>query len=322
MTLPAALALRLGAALAVMRVLDVRYSDSADAHDYHAAGRQIAPALKAHDVREALRLAQTYPFDINYRLPVGTAFIRLANGAVYAAVGESKPAAYLAFSSLGFSGLVCFERAFAVAMPDADQRLFRRLLFLHPSSLFWTSSVGKEPLTALGLGLGTLGVANAFAKRARKGVAQMIAGAAVTVLARPQIPLYLGFGAGYDLEYRREAAPEGSWFEPPRVSGPLDVPKAAASVLFRPYPNEARNAPAQLAAAESTALMLFSLSRLPRAARRTTGEPFLVFVVAALLGCVAVLARLSNAGLLVRERAPMMPLYLTLVSAGGKETVG
>jgi hypothetical protein len=322
MRLRTALALRLGAALAVMRVLDVRYSGSADAHDYDAAGRKIAAALKAHDVRAALRLAQTYPFDINYRLPVGTAFIRLANGGIYAAAREAKPAAYLAFSSLGFSGVACFERAFAVAMPDADRRLLRRLLFLHPSSLFWTSSVGKEPLTALGLGLGTLGVANTIATRARNGIAQMIAGAALTVLARPQIPLYLGFGPGYDLEYRREAAPEGSWFEPPQVSGPLDVPKAAASVLFRPYPNEARNLPAALAAAESVALIVFSLPRLPRAARRTTAEPFLVFLVAALLGCVAVLARLSNAGLLVRERAPMMPLYLMLVCAGGKETRG
>jgi hypothetical protein len=312
-TLLGATAIRLLAALAVMRVLDRWYADTSDARDYDAGAVEIASALRSRNLRQAMRLARTRPWDTHYELPVGTNLIRLLNGGIYATVGRSKPVAYLTFSWVGYWGLACFQRAFALAKPDADQLLFARLLFLHPSTMFFTSNIGKEPLTALGLGLGTLGAANALTGSAKRSALQLTGAAAITVAARPQIPLYLGLGRGYDLDDRREAEPGGSWFEPPAVSNsPLS---AAVSVLFRPYPRETRNTPGRFAAGESAALVLLTLVRAPRLIRGLRPDPFTVFVVAALGGSIAILSPLSNSGLLVRERAPVVPLYLMLLCA-------
>jgi hypothetical protein len=312
-TLLGAAAIRLGGALAAMRALDRWYATSSDARDYNAAAVEIAAALRSRKVGEALKLARTRPWDTHYKLPVGTNLIRLLNGGIYAGAGRSKPAAYLIFSWIGYCGLACFQRAFALAKPEADQLLFARLLLLHPSTTFFTSTVGKEPLTALGLGLGTLGAANAVTGHPKRSALQLTGAAAITVAARPQIPLYLGLGRGYDLDDRREAEPGGSWFEPPAVSS--DPLRAAASVLFRPYPREARNTPGRLAAGESAAMVLLTLVRAPRLIRSLRPDPFTIFVVAALGGSIAILSPLSNSGLLVRERAPLMPLYLMLLCA-------
>ena len=309
-------ALRVCGALAAKWVFERRYGDSADAHDYHAAAVEIAPRLRSGEFAQALTLARNYPWSTNYKLPVGTSFIRLFNGGVYAAAGPSKPTSYVTFSSIGFCGLLCFRRAFTLAVPDGDQRGYMRLLFLHPSVLFWNCTVGKEAWTTLGLGLGTLGVARTLTGAPARGLALAAAGGAVTTLVRPQIPLYLGFGSGFALEERREATPGGSWFEPPKLSAPRNLPRVAASVLFRPYPGEVRNPLAQVASAESATLILFTLVRLPRTLRSLRSlRPFTGFVLTALLGSIGMLARLSNAGLLVRERAPMMPLYLMLLCA-------
>ena len=309
---------KLAAGLVVWQVMERRYGDEADAHDYHAAGVQIAERLRAGTTAGVGTLARTIPHDTRHDLPAGTNFVRLFNGGTYAVIGPSKPGAFLVFSWVGFWGLYCFYRAFALAVPGGRPLTYARLLFASPSLLFWTSNVGKEPWTVLGLGTGALGVANLMAGDRRAGAALMGAGLALTTLVRPQLTSYLGLrSVAEDLEGRRqEQDDDGSWFEPPPRT-PRNVPRITAGVLLRPYPGEARNDLARAAAAEGAGLLAVSAVRrrwVGAALRGAARRPYVAFALASLGGSIAILSPLSNLGLLVRERAPILPLYYVLLA--------
>jgi hypothetical protein len=319
--LVAAHAVKLAAGLVTMQVLETFYKPGADAHDYHLAGLQIAPYLRAGRLGPAVTLARTVPFDTRIRPPVSTNFVRLFTGGVYAVCGPSRTDACLVFSSVGFWGVWCFHRAFALAVAGGRPRAYARLAFGWPSILFWTSSIGKEPWMALGLGMGALGWAHLIGGRRRRGLAVGGAGAGVTLLVRPHIASYLGFRPAPQLtgEAGSGGAPAGSWFSPPKLRSVRDLPTVAASVLFRPHLGEAGNAAGLAAALEGTGLLVLSAARAPRIAAALAGahrQPYVWFIVGALGGCVAALSPLANFGLLVRERSPILPLYLMLLCTG------
>ena len=75
-------------------------------------------------------------------------------------------------------------------MPEADPRRLAAFGFLLPSMAFWPSSIGKEAVMVLGIGL----VANGAARQwtgARGGMALVAGGLGVTALVRPHITLLL-----------------------------------------------------------------------------------------------------------------------------------
>ena len=315
---------RLAASQVVWQVMERRYpyeddpriDAHADAHDYHAAGVEIAQRLRSGTTAGVGTLARTVPFDTRYPLPAGTNFVRLWTGGTYAVIGPSKRGGFLVFSWIGFWGLFCFYRAFALAVPGGNRLAYLRLLFASPSIMFWTSSVGKEAWMVLGLGTGALGTAHLATGDRRRGLALVAAGMALTTLVRPKLTGYFGLNYAAEDLAERSQDHEGSWFEPPNRS-PRNLPRIAAGVLFRPYLHEARNAPARVAALEGTATILLSAARhrwVATALRSAVREPYVAFVLCSLAGSVAILSPMSNLGLLVRERSPILPLYLVLLA--------
>ncbi len=115
---------------------------------------------------------------------------------------------------------------------------------------------------------------------------------------------------------RRHRAARSS--RPPTVTSPVDLPAATVTVLFRPFPWEARNVNGLIASAEGLLLMgLFVTSgrrlahlgpygaaaALPRSMRPAFA---LVFIVA--------FSYVGNFGILARQRTQMLPLVLTLIA--------
>jgi hypothetical protein len=108
-----------------------------------------------------------------------------------------------------------------------------------------------------------------------------------------------------------------SAFEPIVVTSPAQIPKATVSVLFRPYPWEAKNVANLLAAAESlllAGLLVFSIGRLrfwPSSAWR---RPILIYAAAYTLMFVVAFSSIGNGGILARQRVQMLPFLLLAVS--------
>lgn len=109
----------------------------------------------------------------------------------------------------------------------------------------------------------------------------------------------------------------GGQFSAARVHTPLDFPWAAVTVLFRPFPFEARGVQQLLSSAEGIALAVLVASSLPRIAawlRRPRQGAFVMFSLTYLLVFVYLFSAMGNFGILVRQRTQVLPFVFVLVS--------
>lgn len=116
-------------------------------------------------------------------------------------------------------------------------------------------------------------------------------------------------------------------FKAPAFSDPLFVPKAFATVLFRPYPWEAHRLSAVIQGFDGVLLAAILFWRAPslgRAILRSRSNIYVIFIVAFVVMLVLGLATIANFGTLARERAMILPLLLMLVAfaplPGNKES--
>lgn len=108
-------------------------------------------------------------------------------------------------------------------------------------------------------------------------------------------------------------------FSAARVGSVTDYPKAAVTVLFRPFVWEATNAPSLVSAIEGTflgALMIYSLSGFRRQFKVVVQQGQLLFAVGFTAVFVFVFAAIGNFGILSRQRAQVIPFVLLLIAVG------
>jgi hypothetical protein len=114
-----------------------------------------------------------------------------------------------------------------------------------------------------------------------------------------------------------QSAKGGSEFEAGRLTSPAEYPTAVVSVLFRPFPWEAGNTQALVAAAEGVLLMLYFVISLPRivhAPRTAVRNPYVAFAFAYSAMFVFAFAAVANFGLLARQRTQLLPFVLVLLA--------
>jgi len=87
----------------------------------------------------------------------GTRFFQLVVGVVVTFIGPSKRGAFVALSLLGFVGVVLMVKACMETFGSFQQRRIAGLMFLLPTLWFWPSSIGKESIVLLAMGLVTYG---------------------------------------------------------------------------------------------------------------------------------------------------------------------
>lgn len=124
---------------------------------------------------------------------VGSGFIILLTGAIFAVIGPSILGAFLVWAWIGFWGLYFCYRAFRTGLPTGDHRRYALLIFFLPSMLFWTAAVGKEAWMLFSIGLTLWGAAKLLSHQ-RGAFALLIGGLAATMLVRPHIAILL-YGA-------------------------------------------------------------------------------------------------------------------------------
>jgi hypothetical protein len=151
---------------------------SGDALRYDENGSAIANAFHAGDASLGTLLS----------VGRGTIFMDDLTGIVYTVMGPSDLGGFLVFSWIGFWGLFLFHRAALIGFPEADQRRYALLVFFLPSLLFWPSSIGKESVMLLSLGLCAYGSARLLERR-RGGWIVLVAGLGLGYLVRPHVPV-------------------------------------------------------------------------------------------------------------------------------------
>jgi hypothetical protein len=168
------------------------YDGVADAEHYHRAGAEFAKAFRHGN------------FDLGPGTLVGTRFVEVATGWLYAVVGTSRVVGFLAFSWVGYWGLVWFYKACKTAVPDGNHKIYAFLVLLLPSMLFWPSAIGKEAWMVGTIGLATYGVARYLAHQ-RGALVRIGLGLWGASMVRPHVVLLILAGLAVAVVFRPRA---------------------------------------------------------------------------------------------------------------------
>ena len=118
-------------------------------------------------------------------------------------------------------------------------------------------------------------------------------------------------------ETTRRSGQGGSAFEKASPNTPVGLALGGVTVLFRPFPFEARNAQAMLTSLEGLVLLILCARSLPRLAR-TPAEllrrPYIAFAVVYTFSFLYAFASLENFGILARQRALLLPVLFVVLS--------
>ena len=208
----AAVALRVLGGLARYQVLESFYAGVGDATGYFGRGWTIAKRLWTFSV------PWTKPdFWYYHGKWWGTAMVDKISGLVLAFIGPTIRGEFIAFSVLAFVGIYAATTAFRRVQP-AQALTYARVVWLWPSLWFWPSSVGKEAIIVLAMGIVTLG----YVGRQGKPEWRLLAlGIALAFIIRPHVAAVLALAvlAGYWL---------GTW---DRASGRRLIEAAVAAVV-------------------------------------------------------------------------------------------
>jgi hypothetical protein len=146
----------------------------ADAFQYHNTGRIVAEILASGQ----------WPEDAGF---TGTRFIRLLTGVFYLTFGETMYGAAITWAWCGLLGLLFFFRAFTTAFPGGDRRLYMWLVLLYPSLLLWTSSLGKDALMVMFIGMSAFGNARLQRSIEPVGIFWLALGLTGQMMIRPHV---------------------------------------------------------------------------------------------------------------------------------------
>jgi hypothetical protein len=150
-----------------------------DSFRYFRAGNAISDAVRQGDFEGLPSSGEVW----------GTAFVDGVSGLVQIILGQHFVVESLVFTLLGFWGLVMMATALARSFPrGANWHRSVALILYWPSLCFWPSTIGKEPLILLALGLVVVGwTGNGSTLRLNA----LLPGMALAVLIRPHIAMML-----------------------------------------------------------------------------------------------------------------------------------
>lgn len=300
----------------------------------------------------------------------GTQFIEVFTSLLFLPGIPSFLVGFMIFAALSFVGQVFFYAAFRRWVRDESRLLlYAMLVFFLPSLVFWPSSIGKEAVMVLTLGIVAYGASRVFGGKAVSGAAIIVPALLIAVGVRAHVAaiivvamvlsialtkgsrinlvirfLVLAVGiagvvfvattAATNLnvdpstegveaafaETQRRTEQGGSAVVGTPVSNPLDFPEAMIRVLYRPLPNEASTLPMALSAAEGLLLLLLTLWRLPRILsniRSIRSQPYVMMSLLYIMGFIIAFSSILNLGIMVRQRAQILPFMLVVLVALG-----
>jgi len=161
-----------------------------DAARYHRAGQGLAESIRHLD----------FSWIADYFEP-GTEFIEIVTGFVYSVIGPTLPGGFLLFAFLAFVGAIFYYKAFRIAFPTGNKKLYAGLAFLYPSWVYWPSSIGKDASLALLIGLFAYGIALVFRKVHWKGWLLLALALVGVAMIRPHVSAMLALALAFPLVF-------------------------------------------------------------------------------------------------------------------------
>ena len=185
--LVAALLLRVVGSTARYEVIFRFYEGRGDGVAYHHKG--LAMARRLWDLDLSVLGFEQWFGGIHWW---GTPFMDNLAGVTAAMVGPSLRSHYLLFGLIGLLGLFLILKASYRTLSVEATGRFATWALLWPSLWFWPSSVGKEAVTLLAIGLATLGYAG---RGERIYWISFAAGVGLAFAVRPHVAVVLAFAA-------------------------------------------------------------------------------------------------------------------------------
>ena len=148
---PGAYFAKLTGAGARYAVLFEAYEGSGDAVRYHNNGVVLAETWRSFSIPP-----------LGSGSGAGTQFVDSITGFVYAIHRPTMLGGFFVFATLAFIGQLLFYASFRRGVPDGNFSVYALLVLFLPALVFWPSSIGKESLMLLFLGVATYALTRAF----------------------------------------------------------------------------------------------------------------------------------------------------------------
>jgi len=140
----------------------------------------------------------------------GTAFTEVVTGLVYSIYTPTLRGGFLMFAFLSFLGQLLFYAAFRPWLKDKALKRYAIAILFFPSLVFWPSSIGKDALMTLFLGLATFGISRLLKRFEVMGLITAGLGLYLAAQVRPHVAIMLALaGALAFLLMRRGPATTG-----------------------------------------------------------------------------------------------------------------
>jgi len=140
-TILAAFAVKLFGSASRYFMLTVLYSGAGDATGYYGRGIQYNDVWRSFEIPGFVVRS------------TGTTFTSRATALVFAPYEPTMLGGFFLFATLAFLGQILLYLAFRRALPRQRARWYAAAVFFMPSLVFWPSSIGKESLMLLFIGL-------------------------------------------------------------------------------------------------------------------------------------------------------------------------
>lgn len=157
-------------------VLEFLYGGSGDASGYHNFGTRYAAMWRSFEIP---------PFG------TGTDFLQWATGVLYVPYIPTMLGGFLLYATLAFIGQILCYLAFRRALPNARLKWYAGLIFFFPNIVYWPSSIGKESLMILFIGIALYGAVRMFSEYQPLWTGVVAIGLAGTGVIRSHIALLL-----------------------------------------------------------------------------------------------------------------------------------
>src|SRR3990172_1651701 len=273
----------------------------ADAFVYSETGAEIAEQLSRGQ----------WPALPDY---TGTEFVRLFTGLVYFVTGPTTYGATILWAWIGLLGMLFFYKAFTTAFPNGHRRLFMLMMRPHIAGVFVVALAAFALTRPIRAGMLTP-VIRLF------GLLLFVA-IAVGVVRTAAGFVRLESLAAQDvlefIEVRRERTMQGgSAFEQVNPTTPSGLALAIPTVLFRPFPWEANNVFALVAALEGLGLFMLIVYRWRSVVAALAGslrDGYLLMMLVYSLLFIFFFSEIANFGIIARQRVQLFPFIFIMIS--------